>query len=33
MVSLKAFSKFDNTADALAAAASMIDSKIGRARC
>lgn len=30
MVSLKAFSKFDNTAEALAAAASMVDSKIGK---
>ena len=30
MVSMKAFSKFDNTAEALAAAASMVDSKIGK---
>jgi nucleolar protein 58 len=30
MVSLKAFSKFDNTAEALAAAASLVDSKIGK---
>ena len=27
---MKAFSKFDNTAEALAAAASMVDSKIGK---
>lgn len=30
MVSMKAFTKFDNTAEALAAAASMVDSKIGK---
>uniref|UniRef100_A0A6U3FQT3 Nop domain-containing protein n=1 Tax=Mantoniella antarctica TaxID=81844 RepID=A0A6U3FQT3_9CHLO len=30
VVALKAFSKFDNTAEALAAAASMVDSKIGK---
>ena len=30
LVSLKAFSKFDNTAEALAAAASLVDSKLGK---
>ena len=30
MVSMKAFSKFENTTEALAAAATLVDSKVGK---
>ena len=33
MVKLKAFGKFENTTDALAAAASLVDSKLSKGEC